>query len=216
MDAKISSYTLMTACAAVVAIESAAVMALSKSGIPSIMITGIARIADIAALFMILSKSREGCGGIGYSAGQLWTGLQRGILWSCGFAGAATLIFGGVRLAGHNPLQYFHVAMPVDTMRILPVFIVGGLLAPVAEELFFRGVIFGFFRRWGFPAALVVSTVLFVCMHPHACSFPITRIVGGIVFAAAYEREKNLLVPITIHGLGNMALFSLSVIFRLF
>jgi membrane protease YdiL (CAAX protease family) len=35
--------------------------------------------------------------------------------------------------------------------------------------------------------------------------------VGGIVFAIAYEKEKNLMVPITIHCLGNLAIFSLSI-----
>ena len=163
-----------------------------------------------------MQRHREGCERIGLAAGQRWKGLQRGMVWSCGFAGVAALTFGSVFLAGYNPLLLFHVTMPVDTRSILMVFLVGGLAAPVAEELFFRGVIFGFFRRWGFPAALVLSTGLFVCMHPQAFSFPITRIVGGIVFAAAYEREKNLLVPIIIHGLGNMALFSLSLISRLF
>jgi membrane protease YdiL (CAAX protease family) len=35
------------------------------------------------------------------------------------------------------------------------------------------------------------------------------------VFAAAYEIEKKLLVPITIHVLGNLALFSLPYFIRL-
>jgi membrane protease YdiL (CAAX protease family) len=35
--------------------------------------------------------------------------------------------------------------------------------------------------------------------------------VGGIVFAVAYEVEGSLMVPITIHVLGNMAIFALSL-----
>jgi hypothetical protein len=38
------------------------------------------------------------------------------------------------------------------------------------------------------------------------------QVVGGIVFAVAYEVEGSLLVPITIHVLGNMAIFTLSLI----
>ena len=34
-------------------------------------------------------------------------------------------------------------------------------------------------------------------------------------FAAAYEVEKNLVVPITIHVLGNMAIFALSFLMAL-
>jgi hypothetical protein len=36
--------------------------------------------------------------------------------------------------------------------------------------------------------------------------------VGGIIFAVAYEMEASLMVPITIHILGNMAIFTLSLI----
>jgi hypothetical protein len=36
--------------------------------------------------------------------------------------------------------------------------------------------------------------------------------VGGIVFAVAYELEGNLMVPITIHVLGNTAIFALSLV----
>jgi hypothetical protein len=36
--------------------------------------------------------------------------------------------------------------------------------------------------------------------------------VGGIIFALAYEIERSLMVPVTIHVLGNMAIFTLSLI----
>jgi membrane protease YdiL (CAAX protease family) len=34
--------------------------------------------------------------------------------------------------------------------------------------------------------------------------------IGGILFAVSYEVEKNLLVPITIHSLGNLAIFTIA------
>jgi hypothetical protein len=89
-------------------------------------------------------------------------------------------------------------------------FVVGGLIAPVAEEIFFRGIVYGFLRRWGFAVALIGSTLLFAWVHPGA-GVPITQIIGGLVFAAAYEIEGNLAVPITIHVLGNTAIFGLSL-----
>lgn len=39
----------------------------------------------------------------------------------------------------------------------------------------------------------------------------ITQILGGIVFAVAYKTSGNLMVPITIHCLPNLAIFSLSL-----
>jgi hypothetical protein len=90
----------------------------------------------------------------------------------------------------------------------------GALIGPVAEEIFFRGILYGFFRRWGIPAAVLLSTLLFILPHYHASGLavPITQLIGGILFAIAYEIEKNLLVPITIHSLGNLAIFTLSLL----
>jgi len=80
---------------------------------------------------------------------------------------------------------------------------------PVAEEIFFRGILYGFFRRWGAVAAVVLSTVIFVLAHPIFPGIPLPQVVGGVVFAVAYEVEGSLMVPITIHALGNMAIFLL-------
>jgi membrane protease YdiL (CAAX protease family) len=88
---------------------------------------------------------------------------------------------------------------------------VGGIVAPIAEEVFFRGILYGFFRRWGVVVALVFSTLLFVFPHLGTHGLPTTQIIGGILFALAYEVEDSLLAPITIHALGNMAIFTLSL-----
>ena len=92
--------------------------------------------------------------------------------------------------------------------------LVGGIVGPLAEEVFFRGLIYGFLRRWGAVVAVTVSTLIFVLAHPSAFSgIPFTQAVGGILFAMAYEKEQNLVAPITIHGLGNLAIFALSWVF---
>jgi len=49
----------------------------------------------------------------------------------------------------------------------------------------------------GVYVAVVLSTLLFVITHPVGHNLPLTQIIGGIVFAVAYEKEKSLLVPIT-------------------
>jgi membrane protease YdiL (CAAX protease family) len=41
--------------------------------------------------------------------------------------------------------------------------------------------------------------------------FPLTQLVGGILFALSYEYSGNLMVPITIHATGNLAIFTLSL-----
>ncbi|MGD9179205.1 MAG: CPBP family intramembrane metalloprotease, partial [Desulfobacterales bacterium] len=88
------------------------------------------------------------------------------------------------------------------------------LIGPLAEEIFFRGILYGFFRKWGVPTAILLSTLFFVLSHTHTSGsiIPVTQLIGGILFAISYEVEKNLLVPITIHCLGNLAIFTLALL----
>jgi membrane protease YdiL (CAAX protease family) len=60
-------------------------------------------------------------------------------------------------------------------------------------------------------AAALVSTALFAAVHS-GVALPVTQVVGGIVFAVAYHTGKSLMVPIVIHMLGNLAIFSLSLL----
>ena len=113
---------------------------------------------------------------------------------------------------GFNALKLIRADISGPTLEIISFFIVGTLIGPVAEEIFFRGILYGFFRRWGIFAALVITTFLFIFSHPIRTGLPITQAVGGIVFAVAYEVEGSLMVPITIHCLGNFAIFSLGFV----
>jgi membrane protease YdiL (CAAX protease family) len=80
----------------------------------------------------------------------------------------------------------------------------------VTEEIFFRGILYGFFKRWGKWTAIVLSSLIFVLFHP-LNGFPLPQAVGGVVFALAFSTSQSLLAPITIHVLGNLALFALSL-----
>jgi membrane protease YdiL (CAAX protease family) len=104
--------------------------------------------------------------------------------------------------------------LPSENSALITFLLTGAVIGPVAEEIFFRGVVYGFFRRWGIPTAIMLSTLLFVLPHSHASGplIPVTQLIGGILFAVAYEIEKNLLVPITIHITGNLAIFALSLL----
>ena len=135
-------------------------------------------------------------------------GLLRGIYWTAGFGVIAGIVGMACYLAGISPLALVHVELPADTPRLIRFFVVGGIIGPAAEELLFRGVLYGVLRRWGVGIALFLSSLLFVLAHSGGgIAFP--QIVGGLVFAAAYEYEKNLIVPVMIHICGNLALFCL-------
>ena len=174
-------------------------------------ITGAVRILVIVSLLLMVHRFQPGLDSIGLVPDTFRRGLFRGALWSILFAALASLFFAGCYIAGINPIALFRVPLPETGSGIVSYFLVGAALAPIAEEIYFRGIIYGYLRRWDPVVAVVGSTLLFVAAHPNLQQLPITQIVGGIVFAISYEVEKNLMVPIFIHTTGNLALFSLSL-----
>ncbi len=207
---RIEIKTLLLCAAGIFSIE--VLVAFISSAVQSnlMILTGIIRLSEIFLMILVVSSFGSGISSIGLSRSKIAAGLGRGLMWAAGF-GLIAAIAGLVLLAGgKNPLKLIHSSVPSGPVEIGLLFIIGGLIGPVAEEMFFRGILYGFFRRWGIPIAVVVSTLIFVLFHP-VQGMAVTQVVGGIVFAVAYEIEGSLLVPITIHALGNMAIFALSV-----
>ncbi|MFC1529712.1 lysostaphin resistance A-like protein [Gemmatimonadota bacterium] len=86
------------------------------------------------------------------------------------------------------------------------------LLAPIIEEIVFRGYfLHRFNRKWNLKAAIFVSSALFAILH--------TNVPGTFVFALVacclYIRTRSLLVPIAMHAIYNSFPFGLSLLMRL-
>ena len=168
------------------------------------------RSVEMLAVGMLAVSQTGGLQVIGLDRRSLWPGVRSGLVWSAGFAAAAGLLALGLGMAGFNPLALIHTPLPPELSNKALFFIVGGIVAPAAEEIVFRGVLFDYLRRWGVPAAVLISTALFAVIHPGA-ALPVTQIVGGVVFALAYHASKSLMTPMVIHMLGNLAIFTLSL-----
>ena len=56
---------------------------------------------------------------------------------------------------------------------------------------------------------------MFVLAHLMQAKIPLTHIVGGVVFALAYEVKGYLLAPISIHILGNMRIYLLNITYKI-
>jgi len=207
---KITLKTLTISIAAVFAIETVFRLAISGQPGSPLSALGIIRCLEALLLVFIAGRFEKDLNAIGLSRSKMLPGLARGLIWSVCFGIAAGVLFLVLFAAGINPLKLVNTPLPSAPGQIFIFFLVGGVIGPVWEEIFFRGIIFGFFRRWGVYAAILISTALFVLPHYDGHHLPLTQIVGGIVFAVAYEKEKSLIVPVTIHCLGNMAIFSLT------
>ena len=89
---------------------------------------------------------------------------------------------------------------------IWPLFV---LLAPLAEEVFFRGYVL---RRiagpGGVAAGLAVSSVLFALVHFNASGL-LVYLAVGLVFGLVYLRTASLVAPVTAHVTYNGLVLSL-------
>ncbi len=90
--------------------------------------------------------------------------------------------------------------------QLLVLWMGAAVIAPVAEEFFFRGmlqtVLLNTFKsRW---AAIMVASAVFAAIHfsqPHAIP---ALFVLAVIMGYAYERTGSLIPPIAIHALFNL------------
>jgi membrane protease YdiL (CAAX protease family) len=215
MESKsITLKSLLIAAAVVVGVEFVARILIAQNGVQPMIGLGLARLFQIILLLLIVIALEKNIASIGIVSSQLTAGIKKGIIWSIGFGIVTGVVFIILWAAGFQVSALFHTPVPLTHGDIFFFIAVGAVIAPVAEEIFFRGIIYGFFRQWSLTTALVISTALFVIPHTTGSGLPITQVIGGLLFAVAYEKEKNLVVPIIIHSLGNLAIFCLSFLIQ--
>ena len=84
------------------------------------------------------------------------------------------------------------------------------VLAPVTEEIFFRGYLLHRWAvTWGVPASVVASTVVFASLHAD----PLGALLFGFVMAVIYLETKSLGLVILIHILNNMIAYGTGVVY---
>ena len=83
------------------------------------------------------------------------------------------------------------------------VFLSAVIAAPIVEEVIFRGVVLGSFRKI-FPAwaSILISAVIFGVYHMNPVAI-VYATVMGIIAGVDYEKKQNLLFPIMLHMANN-------------
>ena len=139
--------------------------------------------------------------------------LRKSILWGISLLVCALpLILAASYLASY----FLHTDPTTDSQEIiqvfersssvgqrLPIILLAVAIAPIAEELAFRGYLYGVMRRYfGALPALVFTGVLFAVVHLNVPTlFPL--FILSCLFTVSYEATGSLLVPMTMHALFN-------------
>jgi membrane protease YdiL (CAAX protease family) len=128
-----------------------------------------------------------------------------------GLVGAVLITFvvgEGLRLL----LRFFGLELPpmqeelreLVTSQAAPLAIVAITgLAPIAEELFFRGMLFQSLQsRFTFWPAATASGIVFGLVHAHPLVTVVTAVLG-VYLAWIFRRHGTILVPILAHAIFN-------------
>jgi hypothetical protein len=100
-----------------------------------------------------------------------------------------------------------------DTLGIVATALVVTAVAPVAEELFFRGYFFAALRRWRGPGlAAVLTGIAFGAVHGLGAT-PVVFLVPlaflGFLLCLLYQRSGSLLPGIAVHVINNTLAFGI-------
>ncbi|MCL2587726.1 MAG: CPBP family intramembrane metalloprotease [Firmicutes bacterium] len=89
--------------------------------------------------------------------------------------------------------------------RFLLVIVTTGILPSVVEELLFRGLILHALLPFGKWKAVLISSALFSLFHLSPAQ-TVYQFIFGIVLALVYLRTKNMLIPMLLHFVNNVAI----------
>lgn len=169
----------------------------------------IANIVSIALIVaVVLGFYKEGFSSLGFTTNKIPKALLYGVV---GFVVA--FILAGI--VGYPIQQEFGVDPTQEALSqtaavpgLLPiVFLSGVIIAPIAEEVVFRGYLYKAFRDRFKPSyAIVLSAALFSVIHLELLAAAPLFVIG-VVLAYVYEKTGNIMAPITLHVLNNAIAF---------
>jgi membrane protease YdiL (CAAX protease family) len=94
--------------------------------------------------------------------------------------------------------------------------VVAVILAPIVEEMLFRGIIYPTIKRAGYPrAALWGTSILFSLTHQNIPAF-FALVFFAIILTLLYEETGNLIAPMVAHSCFNLANFVLLLLAKHF
>lgn len=127
------------------------------------------------------------------------------IAWGLGEWSARALTLLHMKPQEQQPVQALKASVSWDERIVFGILAI--LLAPVVEELLFRGILYPMLKRRGYPRlALWGTSLLFAVFHSNLPTLiPLTFL--AIMLTFLYEETNTLFAPILTHSLFNAANF---------
>jgi hypothetical protein len=102
-----------------------------------------------------------------------------------------------------NPQLDFLIPEGLSWVSAAGMVLLGGVAAPFAEELVFRGVLYPLLRnRWGLWPGVLASSLIFAVIHGDI-AVGVTAFVLGIILALVFEYSRSLWSAVLVHVLNN-------------
>ncbi|MCK5114228.1 MAG: CPBP family intramembrane metalloprotease [Phycisphaerae bacterium] len=109
-------------------------------------------------------------------------------------------------LIGYTPHEYLQALPKISVEWKVVVFISTAILAPVVEEIFFRGLLQSALRRIVSPwVAIGIASVIFAAVHTSQWQYMPALFVLAVALGYNYERCGRLWPSILMHALFNSA-----------
>lgn len=121
------------------------------------------------------------------------------MLWANYFVALLQLVMPKFMLESYTDTQQI-----IEGGGFLIQFLTAGIVAPIVEELIFRGLVYRRTKKMtGTIAAAILSAALFGVFHGNWVQAPYAFIIG-IVAVFVYEKFKSIVAPIMLHMSANI------------
>jgi len=147
---------------------------------------------------------------------RIWRDLLYGAIAGLILVPAVGIVSGGIEAilreaVGHRVTSPEQVAPGLSPLAVVSLVLLAVVIAPISEELFFRGVLFRTVRdRHGFWPAALASAIPFGLVHYvpspaiDALVLQLTMVFTGIGLAWIYERRGSIVASMVAHMAFNV------------
>ena len=113
-----------------------------------------------------------------------------------------------------QPIVQLLLKSNINFVTATTLFIAVVVLAPICEEIFFRGFLFRcIYKNFSLNNSLWISSSIFACAHQHLATF-LPLMFLGYLLGFSYAKTGNIFVNIGIHALFNGTNYILIFLFK--